>query len=213
MRLIWDLDPGALEVDVGEHLRGGATLKAWRLAAAGEMGAKDLQRRHLLLWPSLVRYHVPHSMDDECLQSPACHHSHCLLCSDCGCDDTFCFGHLTSTSLRPTPPCTYPAPQFIQSRLEPAMHRRAATAVPRELEEGGLNVQASARLHELGEAGSSRAQGWRGRGGELGAEGWCEQGRELLAEGWCGRQKKGPAPYEGWVAASRARAREASRRF
>ena len=29
--------------------------------------------------------------------------------------------------------------------------------VPRELEEGGLNVQASARLHELGEAVSSRA--------------------------------------------------------
>jgi hypothetical protein len=22
MRLIWDLDPGALEVDIGEHLRG-----------------------------------------------------------------------------------------------------------------------------------------------------------------------------------------------
>jgi hypothetical protein len=105
MRLIWDLDPGALEVDVGEHLRSRATLKAWLLAAAGEMGAEDLQRRHLLLWPSLVRYHVPHSMDDECLQFLACHHCHCLLCSDCGYAS-----------------CTSPAPQFSQSRLEPAMH-------------------------------------------------------------------------------------------
>jgi hypothetical protein len=121
MRLIWDLDPGALEVDVGEHLRSRATLKAWLLAAAGEMGAEDLQRRHLLLWPSLVRYHVPHSMDDECLQFLACHHCHCLLCSDCGYADA-CFGHLKSVSVRPTPSCTSPAPQFSQSRLEPAMH-------------------------------------------------------------------------------------------
>lgn len=78
------------------------------------------------------------------------------------------------------------------------MHRRAATAVPRELEEGGLNVQAYAHLHELGEAGSSRVQGWRRRGGDLGAEGWCEQGREVLAKGWCGRQKeKGVDPVQG----------------
>jgi hypothetical protein len=33
-------------------------------------------------------------------------------------------------------------------------------------------------IYELDEAGSSRAQGWRGRGGELGAEGWCERQKE-----------------------------------
>lgn len=150
-----------------------------------------------------MRYHVPHSMDDECLQSPACHHSHCLLCSDCGCDNAFCFGHLTSTSVRPTPSCTYPAPQFIQSRLEPAMHRRAATAVPRELEEGGLNVQAYAHLHELGEAGSSRVQGWRRRGGDLGRRvGASKAGRCWRRVGAGGRRRKGSTPYKGWVTAS-----------
>jgi|UniRef100_A0A804PYY4 hypothetical protein len=68
------------------------------------------------------------------------------------------------------------------------MHRRAAIAVARELKEGGLNVEASAHLHELGEAGSSRAQGWRRLGGDLGRR--VGASRAVLAEGWCGRQKE-----------------------
>nr|ACR33845.1 unknown [Zea mays] len=107
---------------------------------SGEMGAKDLQRGHLLLWPSLIRYHVPHSMDDECLKSPTCRHCHYMLC--CALTATVPTPSVLAISpQRPCVPlhrvrCTSPAPQFIQSRLESAMHRRAATAMPGELEQG-----------------------------------------------------------------------------
>ena len=43
--LIWDLDPGALEADAVEHLRGRGTLRGRRLGAVRKLGAEDLQRR------------------------------------------------------------------------------------------------------------------------------------------------------------------------
>jgi hypothetical protein len=89
-----------------------------------------------------------------------------VLCSDCDCADAFCFGHLTSASVRPTPSCTV---YFSRSSIHPISPRVGHAPARRHRHARGVGAGLIKRSSIC-----SPPRAWRGR--ELEGAGLAQAG-------------------------------------